>query len=395
MSHKFIKTTGLCIAAGIAALAFVSFVRTSPATMAAPHETMIAPMASRHETMATPMVPPHETMAPPMVSPHETMAAPMASPHETMAAQMASPHAMLTEPKNIIYGTVMVDGLNIAYREAGNPANPKLVLLHGFPASSHQYRNLLASLAVKFHVIAPDYPGFGNSDAPDPAHFSYTFDKLSEVVEAFLKTKGFDHYGLFVQDYGGPVGFRIVGRHPEALDWLIIQNSNAYEVGFTPAWDGFRKALWINRSPETEKPLAGFLTHDAIKSIYLHGAKHPELISPDNWEMDSALMQRPTAIRINLDLFYDYRTNVPLYPAWQTFLREKQPKTIIFWGQDDIFFTKEGGDAFLKDLPKAEMHRLDAGHFAVEDNLDYISTNIQRFYVEKVASGDKMHAGMK
>ena len=201
-------------------------------------------------------------------------------------ASAATPQQQATTPVQITYGSVVVDGLNIAYREAGNPKNPKLVLLHGFPASSHQYRNLLPALADRFHVIAPDYPGFGNSDTPDPATFAYTFDKISEVVEDFLKTKGFDHYGLFVQDYGGPVGFRIVGRHPEALDWLIIQNSNAYEVGFTAAWDGFRKALWLNRSPETEKPLAGFLTHDAIKGIYLHGAKNPELISPDNWELD-------------------------------------------------------------------------------------------------------------
>jgi pimeloyl-ACP methyl ester carboxylesterase len=276
--------------------------------------------------------------------------------------------------------------LNIAYREGGDPRSPKLVLLHGFPASSHQYRDLMPVLADRFHVIAPDYPGFGKSDMPDPATFPYTFDKLSEVVEGFLKAKGFDHYGLYVQDYGGPVGFRIVGRHPEALDWLVIQNSNAYEVGFTPAWDGFRKALWVNRSPETEKPLVGFLTHDAIKSVYLHGARRPELISPDNWEMDWAFMQRPNEIRINLDLFYDYRTNVPLYPTWQAFLRQRQPKTIIFWGQDDIFFTKDGGDAYLKDLPEAEMHRLDAGHFAIEDSLDRISANFHRFYAEKVAN---------
>jgi pimeloyl-ACP methyl ester carboxylesterase len=295
--------------------------------------------------------------------------------------------------QEVKFGTVAIDGLNVAFREAGSPKNPKLVLLHGFPASSHQYRNLMTALADRFHVIVPDYPGFGNSDAPSPTKFPYTFDKLSEVVEALLKARGFDHYGLYVQDYGGPVGFRIVGRHPEALDWLVIQNSNAYEVGFTPAWDGFRKALWLNRTPETEKPLTGFLTHDAIKGIYLSGAPHPERISPDNWEMDWAFMQRPDAVRINLDLFYDYRTNVPLYPAWQTFLRERQPKTVIFWGQNDIFFTKEGGDAYLKDLPKAEMHRLDAGHFAVEDNLDYISSNIQRFYAEKVAGRTTMSAG--
>ena len=284
-------------------------------------------------------------------------------------------------------GTVKVNGLNIAYREAGSPSSPKLVLLHGFPSSSHQYRDLIRVLGDDFHVIAPDYPGFGNSDAPDPATWGYTFDKISDVVEGFLSLKGFDHYGLFVQDYGGPVGFRILARHPEALDWLIIQNTNAYEIGFTAAWDGFRGALWKNRSPETEKPLAGFLTHDAIKGIYLHGARSPELMSPDNWESDFGFMQRPHAVRMNLDLFYDYRTNVPLYPKWQAFLRERQPKTIIFWGQDDVFFTKEGGEAYLKDLPNAEMHRLVGGHFAVEDNLDYISSKIHRFYNEKVAAG--------
>lgn len=288
------------------------------------------------------------------------------------------------------YKTAKVQGLNIAYREAGDPSNPKLVLLHGFPASSHQYRDLIPAMASQFHVIAPDYPGFGNSDMPDPAVFAYTFDKLSEVMEEFLKDRGFDHFGLFVQDYGGPVGFRIVMRHPEALDWLIIQNTNAYEIGFTKAWDGFRGALWKNRSPETEKPLAAFLEHDAIKGIYLFGAKDPELISPDNWESDFGFMQRPNARRVQLDLFYDYRTNVELYPKWQAFLRERQPQTIIFWGQDDVFFTPEGGEAFLEDLPKAEMHRLAAGHFAVEDSLSEIADGMLRFYSDKVAGrGDR------
>jgi pimeloyl-ACP methyl ester carboxylesterase len=285
----------------------------------------------------------------------------------------------------VTYGIVNVNGLNIAYREAGEPSNPKLVLLHGFPASSHQYRDLIRSLSGTFHVIAPDYPGFGLSDMPDPATYSYTFDAIAEAVERFLSLKGFHHYGLFVQDYGGPVGFRIVGRNPEALDWLIVQNSNAYEIGFTPAWDGFRGALWKDRSAQTEEPLTAFLTHDAIKSIYLHGAENPERISPDNWESDSSFMQRPNAVRVNLNLFYDYRTNVDLYPIWQAFLRENQPKTLIFWGQTDIFFTPEGGEAYLKDLPNAEIHRLMAGHFAVEDHLDYISANMQRFYAERVA----------
>jgi pimeloyl-ACP methyl ester carboxylesterase len=287
----------------------------------------------------------------------------------------------------VYHKTATVDGHSVFYREAGNADSAKMVLLHGFPASSHQYRNLIPALADRFHVIAPDYLGFGNSDMPDPAKFPYTFDKLSEIVETFLQQKGFDHFGLYAQDYGGPVGFRIISRHHDWLDWLIIQNTNAYEVGFTSAWDGFRGALWKNRTPVTEKPLAAFLEFDAIKSIYLHGHKKPELISPDNWNMDFRFMERPKARRIQLDLFYDYRTNVTLYPQWQSFLRERKPETIIFWGQDDIFFTREGGEAYLKDLPKAEMHRLESGHFAVEDSLDYIANHIRRFYDEKVAPG--------
>jgi len=285
----------------------------------------------------------------------------------------------------VAYGSIQVDGLNIAYREAGNPANPKLVLLHGFPSSSHQYRDLVPALADRFHVIAPDYPGCGLSDTPDPATFASTFDRIADVVGRFLTIKGFRRYGLFVQDYGGPVGFRLVDREPDALEWLVIQNSNAYEVGFTAAWDGLRNALWKQRSPETEQPLLGFLTRDTVKTIYLHGARQPELVSPDAWESDIAFLERPNAARLHLDLFYDYRTNVPLYPEWQRFLRERQPKTIIFWGQDDIFFTREGGEAYLAELPSAEMHRLQAGHFAVEDHLDYIAANIRRFYDSSVA----------
>lgn len=291
------------------------------------------------------------------------------------------------------HASVLIDGLNIAYREAGNPKAPKLVLLHGFPASSHQYRNLIPALAGEFHVIAPDYPGFGNSDMPDPAKFAYTFDRLAEVTEQFLKAKGFERYGMFVQDYGGPVGFRIATRNPEALEWLIIQNTNAYEVGFTDAWGGLRNALWKNRTAENEQGVAGLLEFDTIKAIYLHGHKRPELISPDNWNMDFRFMERTNARKVQMELFYDYRTNVTLYPQWQNFLRERQPKTIIFWGQDDIFFTREGGEAYLKDLPKAEMHRLDSGHFAVEDCLETIAANIKRFYAERVAAGTSSAKG--
>jgi pimeloyl-ACP methyl ester carboxylesterase len=282
------------------------------------------------------------------------------------------------------FNTVTVEGLDIFYREAGADRAPKLVLLHGYPASSHQYRNLIPKLAERFHVIAPDYPGFGNSSVPDPREFPYSFDRLSEVTEAFLAKIGFTHFGLYMQDYGGPVGMRIVTRHPDWLEWLIVQNSNAYEVGFTAAWDGLRHAYWKQRTPEVEKQLEAFMEPATIKQIYLHGHRKPELISPDGWNMDTALLARPNQRRIQLDLFYDYRTNVPLYPAWQDFLKKRQPKTIIFWGQDDIFFTREGGEAYLGDLPRAEMHRLDSGHFAVEDSAATIADKMIAFHAREV-----------
>jgi pimeloyl-ACP methyl ester carboxylesterase len=243
----------------------------------------------------------------------------------------------------------------------------------------------MPALADRFHVIAPDYPGFGNSDMPDPAKFPYTFHKTSEIIESFLGKTGFTHFGLYAQDYGGPVGFRIVTGRPDWLEWLIIQNTNAYEVGFTAAWDGLRGAYWKSRTLEAEKPLETFLQADTIKLVYTHGHRRPELISPDNWNMDLYYLDRPNARQVQLDFFYDYRTNVQLYPQWQAFLKKQQPKTIIFWGQDDIFFTREGGEAYLKDLPHAEMHRLDSGHFAVEDCLDEIASQIRRFYNEQVA----------
>ena len=308
-------------------------------------------------------------------------------PAAAASAAATAPAAITTavSPVQVRYGAIKVDGLNIAYREAGDPKSPKLVLLHGWPSSSHQYRDLIVALAPRFHVIAPDYQGFGNSDRPDPATYSYSFEAISETVEKFLAAKGFDHYGLFMQDYGGPVGFRIAGRNPKALDWVIIQNTNAYENGFTPAWDGFRKALWVNRNAQSEAPLAAFNTPDVIKNVvYLGGAGHPELIAPESYETDAAAVAGPRNLRIQLDLFYDYRTNVALYPAWQKFLRDTQPKTLIFWGQHDPFFTPEGGESYLKDLPRAEIHRLNAGHFATEDNLPFIADHIVSFYDRRV-----------
>jgi pimeloyl-ACP methyl ester carboxylesterase len=278
------------------------------------------------------------------------------------------------------FKTIDIEGVNVFYREAGKSGQPKLLLLHGFPASSHQYRHLMSVLARKFHILAPDYPGFGMSDMPSPDRYNYTFDRTSEVIEQLLERLGFTNFGLYVQDYGGPVGFRILSRRPDWLSWLIVQNTNAYEIGFTSTWDGLRGAYWERRAPEAEQALLPFLEIDTIKTIYTHGHPKPELISPDNWNMDAHFLERSGAKQVQLDFFYDYRTNVALYPQWQAFLRERQPKTIIFWGQDDIFFTREGGEEYLKDLPKAEMHRLASGHFALEDCLDEISTKMIDFH---------------
>jgi pimeloyl-ACP methyl ester carboxylesterase len=282
--------------------------------------------------------------------------------------------------------TIAIDGIDIFYREAGDPSLPKLLLLHGFPASSHQYRDLIPALAARFHVIAPDYPGFGNSAMPPADSFAYTFDHLADVVEAFLQKVGFTDFGMYVQDYGGPVGFRIVSRHPSWLKWLIIQNTNAFEIGFTPAWDELRNNYWKGRTPASEKAIGAFLEPATVKTVYTHGHARPELISPDNWNMDNHFLERPGAKQVQLDLFYDYKTNVALYPRWQAFLKEHQPKTIIFWGQKDIFFTPAGGDAYLDLLPNAEMHRLDSGHFAVEDCLDEIASKMIAFHEKQVAS---------
>jgi pimeloyl-ACP methyl ester carboxylesterase len=285
------------------------------------------------------------------------------------------------------FHTVEVDGLNVFFRQAGDPASPKLLLLGGFPSSSHQFRNLMPALEDQFHLVSFDYPGFGNTDMPDPAEWDYTFDHLAEIVDGALMKIGFTGpMGLYMQDYGGPIGNRIIEKHPDWLSWQVIQNANTYEEGFTEAWDGIRHVLWANRSPETEAPLEAFLEHDTVKAIYTTGHPHPGQISPDNWNMDLFFLARPQAHRVQLDLFYDYRTNAALYPAWQERLRTATPKTIIFWGQGDIFFTPEGGEAYLRDLPDARMVRLESGHFAVEDNLMTIAEGIKEFYHSEVVS---------
>jgi pimeloyl-ACP methyl ester carboxylesterase len=279
------------------------------------------------------------------------------------------------------FKTVSALGLEVFYREAGEPGSPKLLLLGGFPASSHQFRNLMPALADHFHLVAFDYPGFGNTEMPDPAAWDYTFDHLAEVVDAALTAIGFTGpMGIYMQDYGGPIGNRLIEKHPDYLAWQVIQNANTYEEGFTEVWDGIRKVLWADRGPETEAPLEAFLEHDTVKAIYLTGHPEPAAISPDNWNMDLHFLARPQAHRVQLDLFYDYRTNAALYPAWQERLRTRQPRTLIFWGQGDIFFTPEGGEAYLRDLPDATLVRLDSGHFALEDCLDQIAQGIKAFH---------------
>jgi pimeloyl-ACP methyl ester carboxylesterase len=284
------------------------------------------------------------------------------------------------------YRSVHVDGLEIFYREAGHPSSPKLLLLHGFPASSHQYRELLARLDDRFHMVSVDYPGFGLSSMPDPAEWEYTFDRIADVVDGALQQIGFTGpMGMYVQDYGGPIGNRLTAEHPEWLRWQVIQNANSYEEGFTEVWDGLRHALWQNRSPETEAPLQAFLERPTVREIYVHG--HPDVtkISPDTWETDLHFLARPNAHRVQLDLLYDYRKNAELYETWQQTLRQTQPPTVIFWGQGDLFFTPEGGEAYLRDLPDAELHRLDSGHFCLEDHLEEIAEGIVAFYDQKVA----------
>jgi pimeloyl-ACP methyl ester carboxylesterase len=282
------------------------------------------------------------------------------------------------------YKSEQVGEVSVAYRQAGEQDGPKLVLLGGFPSSSHQFRDLTPALAARgFNVVAPDYPGFGNTQAPEG--FEFTFDHLSEVIERFLARIGFTQFGLYHQDYGGPIGNRIIGRHPDWLEWQIVQNSNMYDEGFGAAWDAIRHSLWLERNPETEAAVAPFTEADGVKRIYLTGHRDPELISPDNWQSDLAFLERPGRRQVQLDLLYDYRTNPPLFADWQAFARARQPETLIFWGQGDVFFTPEGGDAYLRDLPEAEIYRLDSGHFAVEDHLEMMAHTIRSFYDDRVA----------
>ena len=277
------------------------------------------------------------------------------------------------------YRRAEVRGLSVFYREAGEQGAPTVVLLHGFPSSSHMFRELIPRLAERFHVIAPDMIGFGYSAQPTPKEFEYTFDHLAAVTEELLfgelKLKNFS---IYVQDYGAPVGFRIASRHPEAIEALIVQNGNAYAEGLSAAWEPLR-ALWARRSAETEKAVRAFLSAEGTKFQYTHGVKDVESISPDAYTFDQLFLARPGNDAVQLELFYNYAANVALYPEWQSYFRKHQPATLLVWGINDPFFTVEGAKAFQRDLPKAELHLLDTGHFALEEEGELIAEHITRF----------------
>ncbi|MCP3905049.1 MAG: alpha/beta hydrolase [Planctomycetes bacterium] len=279
--------------------------------------------------------------------------------------------------------TIEIDGLEIFYREAGAPHNPTVLLLHGFPTSSHMFRDLIGRLADRYHVVAPDYPGYGNSSMPTVDEFDYTFDRLAGIVSSFTETLGLDRYSLYLMDYGAPVGFRLATAHPERVDALIIQNGNAYEEGLRDFWDPI-KAHWAEPTASNAEALRGLLTLDATKWQYTHGVRDVTTISPDNWNVDQPLLDRPGNQEIQLALFHDYRTNVPLYPAWQQYLRDRQPPTLIVWGANDHIFPADGAHPYRRDLKDLEFHLLDTGHFALEEDGARIAGLMRSFLDRKV-----------
>lgn len=277
------------------------------------------------------------------------------------------------------YRTTTVDGLEVFYREAGDPQAPTVVLLHGFPTSSHMFRGLIPALADKYHVIAPDHIGFGYSATPSPKEFSYTFDALTDVTGALLEQLGVQRFAMYVQDYGAPIGWRLALRNPEQVTGIITQNGNAYTDGFVqPFWDGVF-AYAGNPNAETEAPLRGALTLDLTRWQYLNGVADPSLVSPDTWTLDQALLDRPGNDEIQLSLFRDYPANVELYPAVQAYFRDSQVPLLAVWGANDEIFGPDGATAFQKDLPQAEVHLIESGHFALESHLDAITDHIRTF----------------
>jgi pimeloyl-ACP methyl ester carboxylesterase len=282
--------------------------------------------------------------------------------------------------------TVEIDGLDIFYREAGDETNPTVLLLHGFPTSSFMFRNLIPALADEFHVVAPDYPSFGHSSFPARDEFDYTFERFYEIVLGFVDALGLGTFSIYVQDYGAPIGLRLASRHPERVQALIIQNGNAYMDGFTPMWEPLF-AYAENRSSETEAPVRGLLTAETVKWLWTHGTRDPSSITPDTWTLDAHNLDRRDNREIQLDVFYDYRLNIPEYERFHHYLREHQPPTLITWGANDEIFGPAGAEAYKRDLPDAELHLLDTGHFALEEELEFIAHTMRRFLNENVTVG--------
>jgi pimeloyl-ACP methyl ester carboxylesterase len=277
------------------------------------------------------------------------------------------------------YKTVTIEGLDIFYREAGSPDDPTILLLHGFPTSSHMFRNLIQVLSDRFHLVAPDYPGFGNSSMPSVEEYDYTFDGIAEIIDSFTEKLGLHKYSLYMMDYGAPVGYRIAVKHPERVESMIVQNGNAYEEGLREFWDPI-KAYWKERSKANGDVLRNsLLTIEATKWQYTNGVRNPETIAPENWFHDQYLMDRPGNKDIQLQLFYDYGSNPPLYPDWQAYFREYQPPTLIAWGKNDYIFPEEGAHPYKRDLKDIEFHILDTGHFALEEDGDRIAHLITCF----------------
>jgi pimeloyl-ACP methyl ester carboxylesterase len=281
------------------------------------------------------------------------------------------------------YLDATVDGIKIFYREAGFKRAPTILLLHGFPTSSHMFRNLIPALSDHYHVVAPDFPGFGFSDAPDRKGFSYTFENIAKVIDKFTQAIGLNSYAIYVFDYGAPVGLRLALAHPERVTALISQNGNAYEEGLSEGWNPIQK-YWKEPTDENRSALRQFLQPETTKWQYVHGVQDVSQVAPEAYELDSALLARPGNDEIQLDLFLNYASNVELYPKFQEYFRTKLPPTLAVWGKNDPFFLPPGAEAFKRDNPDAEVHFYDTGHFALETHAAEISSAIRNFLSRKL-----------
>ena len=278
----------------------------------------------------------------------------------------------------VSYRSARVDGLSIFYREAGPKDAPTLLLLHGLPSSSRMFEPLFARLADAFHLVAPDYPGFGHSDAPGASEFAYTFDHLAEVMTRFTETLGLTRHALYMQDYGGPVGFRMAIAHPERVESLIVQNAVAHDEGLGPNWKT-RRAFWADRAAHEAALRANLLSLETTRVRHVGSDPHPEKYDPDLWTDEFAFLSQPGQAEIQVELFYDYRTNVASYSRWQEWLRQTQPRLLVVWGKYDLSFQISEPEAYRRDVPSAEVHVLDAGHFALDTAADEIAALVRRF----------------